>query len=172
MSDKSDDMDYEPVKKSARKAKKVSADWDDESINKLICAVEVHECLWNAGLKEYRNKTHRDTAWSEVCNAFDGKYPVNEISAKWANLRIQFKSYAAKFKKTKSGQGFGEYQVHWRFFKPMMFIATAETEQSTSTESNLVSSIKFLIIFHILSTCFCIAMVLLPRVQNIVRIPL
>lgn len=148
-----DDDDYVPPtelsKKSGkggkRSTKKVLAEWDDDGIVKLISCVETHECLWNAKLKEYRNKNQRDAAWKEVFNIFEEKYPINELSAKWANLRIQFKSYAAKFKKTKSGQGTGEYNVHWRFFKPMLFILSAEHEQSTNSESNLVSKI---FIFH------------------------
>lgn len=134
-------------KSTKRSVKKVLAEWDDESILKLISAVEMHECLWNAGVKEYRNKSHRDDAWKDVFNNFGEKYTVDELSAKWANLRIQFKSYAAKFRKTKSGQGTGENQVHWRFFKSMLFIEAAERDQSTYSESNLVSKIWILFNF-------------------------
>lgn len=135
------------TKSGKKTTKKVSAEWNDDAIGKLILCVETRQCLWNAQLNEYRNKNHRDAAWKEISEIFEEKYSANELSAKWANLRIQFKSYSAKFKKTESGQATGEYQVHWRFFKPMLFILSAETEQSTQSESNLVSKIVIFIIF-------------------------
>lgn len=126
------DPEYVPSsrKKSVKRTtKKVSAEWDDDAIGKLISYVETRQCLWNAQLKEYRNKNQRDAAWKEISEIFESKYPANELSAKWANLRIQFKSYAAKFNKTKSGQATGEHQIHWRFFKPMLFILSAENSE-------------------------------------------
>lgn len=127
---------------SKRKKPKVSVDWNDENMNKLIACVEVHECLWNASNPDYKNKNIRNNLWREMAeNNFDSTFGADDLLAKWTNMRIQFKSYAAKKKQTKSGQGV-ENKVAWKFYNSMMFIEKAEESQTARSESNLVIEFK------------------------------
>lgn len=157
--DSFEDDDYVPVPKrtktTKKPAKKVLSEWDDGAIGKLILCVEQQPCLWNPKLKEYKNRNVRDAAWKEIRDIFDEKYSVEELNAKWANLRIQFKSYTSKVRKTKSGQAAVDQQVHWRFFKPMLFIQSCENEHYSTSETNLVSQIFIMnfIVFYIFLYC-------------------
>lgn len=132
------------AKKKKKNVKKVEAEWKDDVIYKLISAVEERPVLWNAGVSEY--KLPKSDAWREVAEALDGKYDWEECKAKWGNLRISFKTNLAKARKTKSGQGTAELNtVHWRFFRAMYFIESADAEQSTPSTSNLnIVSVRFL----------------------------
>ncbi|XP_055622922.1 uncharacterized protein LOC129766418 [Toxorhynchites rutilus septentrionalis] len=129
--------------KNKRKRGKVEAVWDEANINKLICAVETNDCIWNAGNEEYKNRGMRDSVWQYIAeNIFDGKYSVAEVSAKWTNLRIQFRSYYAKKNKRKSGQAACS-KTCWKYYSQMMFIATSEEQQTARSESNLVLEENF-----------------------------
>lgn len=144
------------TKTTQKPTKKVLSEWDDDAIGKLILCVEHHPCLWNPKLKDYKNRNVRDAAWKEIRDIFDEKFSVDELNAKWANLRIQFKSYASKVRKTKSGQAVVDQQVHWRFFKPMLFIQSCENDQYSTSETNLVSEIfimNFIVRFYIFLYC-------------------
>lgn len=63
---------------------------------------------------------------------FQDKITMQDLIAKWTNLRIQFKSYSTKAKACKSGQGAEDYQVHWRFYKKMLFLKAADVRETTS----------------------------------------
>lgn len=107
---------------SKRNRKKVSTDWPEEATFKLISAVEPHEALWNPAIKDYRNRLLRDSIWTHIAeNDLDGQLPLDEVVAKWSKLRVQFRSCEAKAKSTKSGQGANESNVHWKFFKSLLF---------------------------------------------------
>lgn len=93
------------------------------------------KCLWDAGDEAYHNKTLRDRAWKNIAQHFEQKYAAAELNAKWLNLRIQFRGYAARAK-TKSGQGATE-TPKWIFFNAMRFVGHAETQQTQATTSNL-----------------------------------
>lgn len=135
---------------------KVSSEWSDEEMFKLIECVEGYPMLWNAKDIKYRNKVDRQSAWKEMeSNVFDGKFSAGEIMAKWSNMRIQYRSYDAKIRKTKSGQGAVE-QVRWKFFNAMDFVGRAEASQTATTVSNLVcffclSNLYDLIYIHMVS---------------------
>lgn len=123
-----------PVSKSKRKKPKVATEWTDEDTFKLISCVEVHEQLWNA---QYRNKTERTSIWQTISQVdFENRFNEHDLLAKWTNIRIQFRGYAAKAKKTKSGQGSSSATL-WKFFSAMQFIDEAEEDQSSHCESNL-----------------------------------
>lgn len=151
MSEDSEHSDFEDELKGKKKKtsksrkrnrSKVSVEWTEELTTKLICAVEVQDLLWNAGHKDYKNRALRNTAWSEMSeNIFDGEFDAAQLNAKWSNLRIQFKSYYAKNKQTKSGQEAGQNKVYWKYYNSMMFVMAAEEKQTAHTESNLVSMI-------------------------------
>lgn len=134
------------------KRKKVinSNDWTDTATLQLIDYVETHPCIWNKRLKEYHDKSIRDSAWREISDMFEDKFPTQDLTAKWTNLRIQFNSYSTKAKACKSGQGAGDYQVHWRFYKKMLFLKAADVRETTTTESNFMVRIEvYFILFFI-----------------------
>lgn len=121
--------------KNPRKKPKVVKDWEDEDICKLISLVELKCCLWNAVDEGYHNKMMRDNAWRHIAESFEGKFSQTDLNAKWTNLRIQYRSYAARAK-TKSGQGCVE-TPKWKFFSAMGFVGRAEDKQTQITVSNL-----------------------------------
>lgn len=136
-------------KKPKRKRKKVNTNtewkWTPEKEAQLISAVEAKDFLWDVGHKDHKSRILRDAAWQEISeNIFNAECDGAQLSAKWSNLRIQFKSYHSKSKQSKSGQGIDEHKVSWKHFSRMLFIAAAEDEQSTISESNLVSNFLFL----------------------------
>lgn len=88
---------------------KVLSDWSDNEMFKLISCVECMPMLW-----------------------ID-----NELMAKWSNMCIQYRSYFAKYRKTKSGQGASE-SVKWKFYDATDFVGRAEEDQTAATVSNLV----------------------------------
>lgn len=126
-----------------RSRKKVCTDWPEEATVKLISAVESQEALWNPSIKAYRNRSLRDSIWTSIAaNNLGGQFAVDEVVAKWSNLRVQFRSCETRLKTTKSGQGANENSVHWKFFKSMLFISGANLEKAAESISNLVSLIK------------------------------
>lgn len=136
------------TRKTPRKRPKVSAEWNEETTTKLISAVEATEILWNTGHKDYKNRLLRENMWNHIAeNIFNSEYDGNQLNAKWANLRIQFKSYYTKSKETKSGQGAVNKAVSWKFFNQMLFVKAAENAQSTMTESNMVCT-NFIYYFY------------------------
>lgn len=127
-----------PVSKSKRKKPKVATEWTDEDTFKLISCVEVNEQLWNASHSQYRNKIERTSIWQTISQTdFENRFNEHDLLAKWTNIRIQFRDYAAKAKKTKSGQG-ASSATKWKFFSAMQFIDKAEEDQSSHCESNLL----------------------------------
>lgn len=127
---------------------KVCSVWSEQDIFKLISCVECMPMLWNAQDEKYRNKTERQSAWKHISETdFDGKFKESEIMAKWSNIRIQYRSYFAKYRKTKSGQGASE-QVKWKFYEAMDFVGRAEEEQTSTTVSNMVCFYFIIYIFR------------------------
>lgn len=121
-----------------RSRKKVCTDWPEEATVKLISAVESQEALWNPSIKAYRNRSLRDSIWTSIAaNNLGGQFAVDEVVAKWSNLRVQFRSCETRLKTTKSGQGANENSVHWKFFKSMLFISGANLEKAAESISNL-----------------------------------
>lgn len=121
---------------------KVCSDWSDNEIFKLISCVECVPMLWNAKDEKYRNKIERQSAWKHISETeFDSKFSDNELMAKWSNMRIQYRSYLAKNRKTKSGQGTKD-SIKWKFYEAKDFVGRAEEEQTASTVSNLVINLN------------------------------
>lgn len=119
--------------KKKKNVKKVESEWNDKLTFKLISAVEGRPVLWNVGASEY--KLPKTSAWEEVSQMVGME--IDECKAKFANLRISFKTNVAKMRATKSGQGAADVnQIHWRFFKSMMFIEANDAKQSTASKSN------------------------------------
>lgn len=76
------------------KRKKMTHDWSEEDIFKLIGEVECHPCIWNASSADYHNKPMRDNAWTEIGGMLNIR--TEEVSTKWSNLRIQYRGYLNK----------------------------------------------------------------------------
>lgn len=125
------DEDYLPTNKRARRQNrpKVADTWTDPDIEKLIGEVEVRPCIWNAGETDYKSRTKRDSAWNEICEAFESAKTVDRLTAKWQSLRTQYRTSMANAKKTKSGQG-ATRATQWKFHSQMAFIGAAEQSQT------------------------------------------
>lgn len=88
--------------------------------------------LWNAKDENYRNKIERQSAWKRMSeNIFNNKFTVNELIAKWSNMRIQYRSYLAKYQKNNE-------KIKWKFYGAMDFVGQADEDQTSTTVSNLV----------------------------------
>lgn len=98
--------------------------------------VEDEKCLWDASNDCYHNKVQRDRAWQNIAEQFDMQYTTADLTAKWTNLRIQFRGYAGRIK-TKSGQG-AIVAPKWKFYNSMSFVGRAEDQQTQETVSNIV----------------------------------
>ncbi|XP_065356044.1 uncharacterized protein LOC135950426 [Calliphora vicina] len=121
-----------PKQKSYRK--KVESAWTHEYILKLIEEVEARRSLWDAGCAEY--KLPKYNLWQEVADII--QVSVNDCKGKWTNLRTSFNCNLEKFRKKKSGQGTDEqFQIVWRYFKPMMFLETTKVRQATQSISSM-----------------------------------
>lgn len=133
-------MAKKPRTKQKSYRKKVESNWSHESTIKLIGEVKKRRCLWDIGCEEY--KLPKESVWQEVADAIPTSF--NNCKGKWANLRTTFKSNLHKLRRKKPNQGGSEQQsdVHWRYFKPMMFLETIKVRQSTSTVQ-VVSTYSF-----------------------------
>ena len=60
------------------------------------------------------------------------------MAAKWTNYRIQFKSYDAKLKRTKSGQETAYVKSSWKFYRNFIFLSGADNSAHGQSLSNLV----------------------------------
>lgn len=90
--------------------------------------------LWNPNNKKYRNKIERQSAWKQMSDAdFDNKFTDDQLVAKWSNMRIQYRSYFAKYREKKSGD-----TIKWKYYEAMSFVDRAEEQQTSTTVSNLV----------------------------------
>ncbi|CAH1106913.1 unnamed protein product [Psylliodes chrysocephalus] len=123
---------------------KVSMEWTDDDVFKLITCVESVPMLWYAKDRKYCNKVERVAAWQHMSEVdFNSKFTDADLIAKWSNIRIQYRSYFAKSRKTKFCQGAQE-EVKWKFYQVMNFIGRAEEEQTTDTISNLATEDEIL----------------------------
>lgn len=141
-------------RRSSKKPKVVS-EWSETEVFKLISCVREHSALWDTRDSQYRNKHERSKLWDEISeNEFYSKFEGAELVAKWSNLRIQFRSYAAK--KRKSGQATPP-PIYWKFYAAMQFIA--------STESNLVSIVIDILFIQMNYSFFNVINVLLCTLE-------
>lgn len=114
-------------KKGKRKqpCRKITDEWNDEIITKLISEVEQYCCIWDARDSEYKNKVSRENAWRLIADSFDGRKTVSQLNLKWQTLRNQFRNVASNAKKTKSGQA-AVKEPHWKYYSHLSFIAAAK----------------------------------------------
>lgn len=137
MSSKYDDdgiLDYFVDLKRKRERQRVTMEWNDELTVRLILAVRRHAVLWNTRAVDYRIKMARERAWREISDeSFNGQVDITEISVKWTNLRIQFRSCYAKNKLAAASEDLSK----WKFYKHMKFIV--HEMQPNGSETNEVS---------------------------------
>lgn len=146
-----DTQKYEDWRAKPQRAKrsraKVSTEWTEAQINKLICCVEAEPCLWNAAEKSYSNNIKRQAAWNSITDQLENKFTCAELNGKWSNLRIQYRSCHAK--KPKSGSG-ADAVVKWKYYTAMSFVGAAEESQRENTISNMDESSQCnLILFRV-----------------------
>lgn len=138
MSNTSDDgvLDYYVDLKRKRARNRVTMEWTDAQTIRLILAVKNHEALWNSQIIEYRVKHVREMAWREISEeTFNGQVDISEISVKWTNLRIQFRSCYSKNKLERIDDRF----ARWKFYNHMKFIVNTEETSPNESEINEVS---------------------------------
>ena len=129
-----------------KRTRKSEINWTEDSIRRLIGAVEEEPILWDSSLSEYKNKTKRESAWAYISEIFfDSILPSAELNRKWQNLRCQFKDHCNKAQKKKSGQGTDEnYIIRWKYYDSMKFLLAAEVSGTTETSSNMENVSKCL----------------------------
>lgn len=127
--------------KRARRRQKIDHNWTEEEIIKLISKVESCPSIWDASSNDHKLKTNREKCWQAIANSFGNKIPLQQMVAKWGNLRTQFRRLSNA--KTKSGQE-AVKSVHWKYYQYLKFISIAEEQQTVNTTSNLnvVSTLK------------------------------
>lgn len=119
-----------------KRTRYIAYDWSEVEINSLICAVEEKPELWLSTHSGYRNRVKKDAAWRDIVeNVFANKIALTDITTKWNNLRVQYKSYSAKYKSMPSGSVRSNI-VKWRFLDAMHFIGGNDLATET-TISNL-----------------------------------
>lgn len=96
---------------------------------------KIRPCIWNVGDKEYKCRNKRESAWDAVSSVLNKKFTIEQLTAKWQNLRNQYRTSLSSSKKTKSGQG-ATTKPNWKYHSQMAFVGAAEAQQTTQTESN------------------------------------
>lgn len=123
-------VDYFVNSKRKRERNRVTMEWTDALTIRLILAVKNNEPLWNTQIVEYRVKHVREEAWREIATeTFNGQVDITEISVKWTNLRIQFRSCYAK----KKLEGTEDRVAKWKFYDHMKFIVNIEEIASNAS---------------------------------------
>lgn len=136
-------------KQPKRKSRKIEVEWNDEKVKSLISAVEAEPVLWDASLKDYKNKLIRDSTWQSISECmFAKEIEASDLNTKWQNLRCQFKDHLNKFRKKKSGQGTDEnYVIRWKHYEQMKFLLSGDGNEVMETTSNISSMVSNLFIF-------------------------
>lgn len=80
----SQNVDSQAVKKKRKAAPKVQCLWTDESILKLIAAVEENACVWDARSKDNKGLVKRNAAWRLISDTVFG----GEISAEQLKVNL------------------------------------------------------------------------------------
>lgn len=134
-------MEFEQPKKKRMRSRAIFYEWTEHEIVKLIQAVKKKPELWKPSHKMYKYRNKRKMAWRDIEeNVFNSIINLSEITSKWNNLRVQYKTYAVRYKALERESG-SEWvnNTKWRHFDAMIFI-DANYEQLTETSiSNLTT---------------------------------
>lgn len=139
-----------PREASKRKRKpvpRIAFSWSDEDIIKLIDKVEAHACIWNFNSSAHKYRAKREKAWRAIATHFKNKISVEQLCAKWQNLRSQFRKSIVDSSKTKSGQVVTR-PPHWKFYSYMAFVAATDQQQNVSFELTLIYNRIKMNFFH------------------------
>lgn len=145
-SDEENDFNSQNITQQSAKRKRttratIQHKWEEEDINQLIGAVEERQPLWNPAQKEHSNRNTVKMLWNEVYeDVFKQKFDAGEIICKWNNLRVQWRTYDAKYKGTKSGQAYAPKQK-WQFFDSLQFLRINEPNNMIAV-SNLDTAVS------------------------------
>lgn len=132
-------MSVQKSKRHRTRSKGSTTNFTDEDVSLLIDAIKTNVILWDASHSGYRRRKKRDKSWTKIVDeVFDGRFSVADLQTKWANLRVQFRSYHAKSVETKSGQA-AKNPVKWKHFQSLQFLQASEETQTPLSQSNLVS---------------------------------
>lgn len=146
-----DSQEIEEISNPVTKRKRgrvILHEWSENDIVALIQAVEAKPELWKSSNPWYKNRTKKDAAWRDIEeNVFNSIIKLSEITTKWNNLRVQYKSYAAKYKNKPSGSGRSQI-AKWKHFDSMNFIGTGDDLSAETTISNLSNPVSVIKLFQ------------------------
>lgn len=110
-------------------------EWNDQTALTLIKLYHKNELLWNPEHSEYKSRSKRYDALSEIANEFNTH--VTEIERKIKNLTCQF--YREKKKEYDAKKIDSVYQSKWFAFESFNFL---ENKYNPAAAIETVSKIK------------------------------
>lgn len=148
------------TKKSNRPSRKIGLTWSEQDESRLILAVQKQRPLWDCSVPEYKLAHVKLDCWEVVAEELDMVGNFSEARTKWNSMRSNFKVFLGKHRNKKSGQGADEGKnLKYPHFNELLFIESAEIEQSTKSTSTLDKVIYIFVLsfqsflFHSL-TCY------------------
>lgn len=123
---------------------RIAFSWSDEDTIKLIGKVEAHASIWDFKSGAYKYRSKREKAWRAIAAQFKNQISVEQLCAKWQNLRSQFRKSMPD--KTKSGQ-VGR-PPFWKFYRYMAFVTANEQQQNVRPELTVVHNCMKMIFFY------------------------
>jgi len=111
-------------------------EWSNAVVLNLIDEYRQRECLWNPKDSNYKSKTKKLDAWSELANVF--KCDILEIKKKMESLQSSFRRERQK-EETTTGMGAEDaYQSKWFAFKSLEFLKDKfEPRKTVNTEVSI-----------------------------------
>ncbi|XP_037513427.1 uncharacterized protein LOC119389997 [Rhipicephalus sanguineus] len=92
----------------------------------LIAQVVKRPALWDVKIKDFRNKHKKSILWEEIAQSLkevDESVTVDEVQARWKNLRDTFRKKLKEEKNTKrSGAGAPSKTAYWPHIEQMTFL--------------------------------------------------
>lgn len=113
---------------------RVTDPWSAEQIVKLTDAVKRRPCIWDLSTTENRLRKNRVAAWKEIHAEFEGRTSHRELTAKWQNLRIQYRASMDSIRKGKTGTSTNP--PLWKYHRDMAFLGAGDNMQNTSYDSS------------------------------------
>ena len=141
------EMPYNKIikkKNCKRPSRKIEFTWSEKEESKLILAVQKQRPLWDCSVPEYKLAHKKLDCWQVVAEELEMDINFSEARKKWNSMRSNFKVFLGKNRNKKSGQGADECKnIKYPHYNELLFIESAEVEQSTKTTSTLDMVIFF-----------------------------
>ncbi|KAL4113585.1 hypothetical protein QTP88_017191 [Uroleucon formosanum] len=119
--------------------------WSESDTIALVELYEKHECIWNIGSKDYRNKLMRDDVYEDIVKTLKkDNFGVTKLKQKIKNLRCTYNQELLKIKKSqKSGSGVDDlYVPNIKWFKLMdSFMKNVKSVKIGYTQDNAESRV-------------------------------